>query len=249
LDAIGTGWTFPVGVKNAGAAFVTSSLSGPYNYLVAAYPAGATIYIQFETNPVQTITIPTGNHTLTTMLTYFSGLQDGRATNYNNYLRITSNNDNAARSKITISAPSDVSAVGKRDGTVPLGLPKGETFGRGTGSISMTRNADPELVTENESLQELREALLVVMFTRPGERVMLRSYGVGLSDFMFKPINNQMLGMMKYKLVKGVSQWDKRILPRKMILNSAYDSAWLDVTYEGLTLQTEGTLSLPLPAK
>lgn len=244
-DNIGTGWSFPVGIKYAGAASITSS-TGPFDF--TAYPAGGTLYITVNGGVQQTVLItPPAVYSAASIRSLFmSGLYDVVVKVESGQLVITSEDDNPVSSSLLIEAPADLSATNRRDAAGGLGLAKGLTRGFGTGSISMTRNADPTLVTQDETNQELAEALVVLGLTNIGEVPMLRSYGGDLSGSLFKSMGYQELNMNRYKLDTAVKRWEQRVYTQLLQLTSEGTEAFLMAHFQAKDTQEAGFATFDL---
>lgn len=68
--------------------------------------------------------------------------------------------------------------------------------------------------TAGPGYPHLREALLQLALTAPGERRMEPLFGVGLISQLFEP-NASELALMEFKFQEQVDKWDRRIeLPR-----------------------------------
>jgi phage baseplate assembly protein W len=62
------------------------------------------------------------------------------------------------------------------------------------GGIAVTTDAD----------QHLRDRVLAVLFTVPGERVNHPSFGVGLGHAVFEPLDELTLGTLEYRVLEGL---------------------------------------------
>jgi len=57
----------------------------------------------------------------------------------------------------------------------------------------------------------VRQAILLILETNPGERVMRPDFGVGLVDFMFEPINTTTMALVQYRVQQNLVTWEPRI--------------------------------------
>ena len=62
------------------------------------------------------------------------------------------------------------------------------------GGVAVTSDAE----------QNLRDRVLAVLFTAPGERVNNPSFGVGLSRTVFEPLDELTLGTLEYRVLEGL---------------------------------------------
>ena len=75
------------------------------------------------------------------------------------------------------------------------------TFDKKTGSVV--------LVSEEE---DIRESLLILLSTKPGERVMLPDYGCDLTSSVFEPIDSTLINQIKRKIEFAVLYYEPRII-------------------------------------
>lgn len=58
----------------------------------------------------------------------------------------------------------------------------------------------------------VREVLLNILLTRPGERLMRPEFGAGLLDFMHQPNNETTRHLLANVVRKSIQQWEPRIV-------------------------------------
>lgn len=58
---------------------------------------------------------------------------------------------------------------------------------------------------------DVRQAVLIVLKTTPGERVMRPRFGAGLADLVFEPITTSLLALIKHRVETALIQWEPRI--------------------------------------
>jgi phage baseplate assembly protein W len=58
---------------------------------------------------------------------------------------------------------------------------------------------------------DVRQALLVILDTEPGERVMRPDFGAGLRALAFEPINAQTLALARHRTEQALVLWEPRI--------------------------------------
>lgn len=93
--------------------------------------------------------------------------------------------------------------------------------------------------TAGPSYPHLRESLLQLALTAPGERRMEPLFGVGLNSQLFEP-NASELALMEFKFQEQVDIWDRRIeLPRCKAFQP--DETTLVVEAAFKPVNTEGT--------
>ena len=59
--------------------------------------------------------------------------------------------------------------------------------------------------------QDIREALLVILGTRKGERVMRPDFGCGIHDFVFSVVNTSTLALIETSVREALTLWEPRI--------------------------------------
>ena len=74
--------------------------------------------------------------------------------------------------------------------------------------LQISRKGGIELVHGDESVHQ---AILLLLSTRPGERVMRPSYGCDLSQFMFAPNDDTTAGLAIHYVRQALARWEPRI--------------------------------------
>ncbi len=59
--------------------------------------------------------------------------------------------------------------------------------------------------------EDVRQALLIILQTAPGERVMRPQFGAGLADLVFEPITTALLALVQHRVETALIQWEPRI--------------------------------------
>jgi phage baseplate assembly protein W len=65
-----------------------------------------------------------------------------------------------------------------------------------------------EMVEEQESI---RQAILLLLSTRPGERVMLPEYGCDLHRLIFSPNDDTTAGLAMHYVTRALERWEPRL--------------------------------------
>jgi phage baseplate assembly protein W len=68
---------------------------------------------------------------------------------------------------------------------------------------------------------DVREAVMIILGTSPGERVMRPDFGAGLDALVFEPMNTTTLALARHHVEEALVLWEPRI-----------DSVTVDVTAE-----------------
>ena len=74
------------------------------------------------------------------------------------------------------------------------GAEKAETADRVHNGVAITEDAD----------RHLRDKILAVLFTSPGERVNRPQFGVGLNRFVFEGLDDLTLGALEFRVNEGL---------------------------------------------
>ena len=98
-------------------------------------------------------------------------------------------------------------------GTKPTstqGTPGPKAFlGRGF-AFPPTVNADGAIAMA-EYEEDVRQAIVIVLDTEPGERVMRPDFGAGLRSLAFEPLNAQTLALARHRVEQALVLWEPRI--------------------------------------
>lgn len=58
---------------------------------------------------------------------------------------------------------------------------------------------------------DVREAILIIVGTNPGERVMRPDFGAGLDRFLFEPVNPTTIARLQRQVREALITWEPRI--------------------------------------
>lgn len=59
--------------------------------------------------------------------------------------------------------------------------------------------------------EDIRQAILIIMQTDPGERVMRPDFGAGLNALVFEPVSTTTLALVKHRVEQALILWEPRI--------------------------------------
>ena len=59
--------------------------------------------------------------------------------------------------------------------------------------------------------EDIRQAVLVILQTEPGDRVMRPDFGVGLRSLVFEPMNTTTRSLVKHEVQQALIAWEPRI--------------------------------------
>lgn len=58
---------------------------------------------------------------------------------------------------------------------------------------------------------DVKQAILIILKTAPGERVMRPDFGCGIHNYVFEPNNTHTAGMVRFHVEEALSRWEPRI--------------------------------------
>ena len=82
-------------------------------------------------------------------------------------------------------------------------------LGRGW-SFPVQPGPDGELAMAADE-EDIRQAILLIMQTDPGERVMRPDFGAGLNALVFEPVNTTTLALVRHRVEQALTLWEPRI--------------------------------------
>lgn len=59
--------------------------------------------------------------------------------------------------------------------------------------------------------EDIRQAILIILGTNPGERVMRPDFGAGLRALLFEPINTNTMALARHRVEQALILWEPRI--------------------------------------
>ncbi|MGB1253351.1 MAG: GPW/gp25 family protein, partial [Candidatus Promineifilaceae bacterium] len=70
---------------------------------------------------------------------------------------------------------------------------------------------------------ELNQAIMIILMTPIGQRVMRPTFGCQIHDLMFEPINSQTLTLAKRYTEEALAMWEPRIDVKEVVVNYKID--------------------------
>jgi phage baseplate assembly protein W len=74
--------------------------------------------------------------------------------------------------------------------------------------VGLTPSGDVALASDAE---DIRQAILIILGTTPGERVMRPDFGAGLYALVFEPLNTTTKALARHYVEQALIQWEPRI--------------------------------------
>ena len=92
---------------------------------------------------------------------------------------------------------------------MPVADPKG-FLGKGwTFPIQVDSNTGDIAIVSYE--EDIRQALLLILRTALGERVMRPDFGAGLETLVFEPVNTTTMALVQHRVEEALITWEPRI--------------------------------------
>lgn len=121
-------------------------------------------------------------------------------------------------------------------------------FGRSL-SFPLQVGVDGRLVW-SQGENNIRESMIVILKTEPGERIALPDFGAGLARFLFEPNNAATHALIEQGITAALSSWERRIelesvevVPDSSQLNAALAS----IQYRLVATGTRERISVSIP--
>lgn len=74
--------------------------------------------------------------------------------------------------------------------------------------IGLNGSGDVALSVHEE---DVRQAILIILGTNPGERVMRPAFGAGLGALVFEPLSTTTMALVKHRVEEALITWEPRI--------------------------------------
>jgi len=100
--------------------------------------------------------------------------------------------------------------------------------------------------------EDIRQAIIIIMETEPGERVMRPDFGAGLNRFVFEPLNTTTMALIKTRVEEALIDWEPRIdviEVRVTMDQNEQNKLWIDMSYRVRATNTLHNLVYPFYLK
>ena len=87
----------------------------------------------------------------------------------------------------------------------------------------------------SEYEEDIREAILIVLNTELGERVMRPDYGAGIQKHVFAPLNTTTMSLVSFEVREALIRWEPRVEVLKVdvsIENAAQGKLSVQIEYQ-----------------
>jgi len=96
--------------------------------------------------------------------------------------------------------------------------------------------------------EDIREAILIILGTGLGERVMRPDFGAGLNDFVFEPLSSTTLHLVRTRVQEALVKWEPRIDVLDVEVSAdttEHNKLLISVTYRVRATNTQFNLVYP----
>jgi len=100
--------------------------------------------------------------------------------------------------------------------------------------------------------EDIRQAIIIIMETEPGERVMRPDFGAGLNRFVFEPLNTTTMALIQKRVEEALIDWEPRIdvIEVKVTMDqNEQNKLWIDMIYRVRATNTLHNLVYPFYLK
>ena len=99
----------------------------------------------------------------------------------------------------------------------------------------------------SEGIENIRQAMRIILTTEPGERLMLSDFGTGLKRFLFEPNTTTTHRLMEEHIRQSLDIWEPRIgIDSVDIIADANDPQLAHVTIYFILIATQASDQLQL---
>ena len=77
--------------------------------------------------------------------------------------------------------------------------------------------------SQNENLHSLRDGLIQLIMTSPGERVFRPDFGTNVRSMLFEPINETMVTNMKNDILTAIGKYEPRVIIKSLDIIPIYE--------------------------
>jgi phage baseplate assembly protein W len=96
--------------------------------------------------------------------------------------------------------------------------------------------------------EDIRQAILIILRTSRRERVMRPDFGAGLEDFLFEPLNETTMQLVKTRVEESLVDWEPRIIVEEVTVTGEQEPAGkliIEITYRIRATNTLHNLVYP----
>ena len=97
--------------------------------------------------------------------------------------------------------------------------------------------------------QDIRESIYILIMTAPGERILKEEYGCGISKYLFREINADMISRIEQEVYNNIIRWEPRVDNVTVEANadiSQPERLLIDISYSIVQTGEPDELKVPL---
>ncbi len=103
---------------------------------------------------------------------------------------------------------------------------------------------------ESSEHDRIRECILQILETRPGERFMRPEFGSQVKDLVFEQNDAVLKGLLCFRITDAIKRWEKRVVVTNVSFDDSPDVAdsnrlLVRIAYRVIQSQVEGNLVWP----
>ena len=96
--------------------------------------------------------------------------------------------------------------------------------------------------------EDIKEAILIILKTSKGERVMRPDFGCGIYDYIFSPINTATLSLIEKSVREAITEWEPRVeIENVEISTEQIDEGKLIISIDYTVRKTNNRFNLVYP--
>lgn len=116
----------------------------------------------------------------------------------------------------------------------------------GVGLAFPVKAAAGEIVTAAYE-EDVRQAILIILQTNHGERVMRPEFGAGLNEFLFEPVNTTTMALLKTRVQDALVDWEPRIDVKSVDVSTSGELNKLEIDISYVVRATNTARNLVYP--
>jgi len=103
---------------------------------------------------------------------------------------------------------------------------------------------------ESSDLDRIRESILQILETRPGERFMRPEFGSRVKDLVFEQNDAVLKGLLRFHITDAIRRWEKRVTVTNVSFDDSPETTdanrlLVRIAYRVIQTQVEGNMVFP----
>lgn len=103
---------------------------------------------------------------------------------------------------------------------------------------------------ESSDLDRIRESIIQILETRPGERLMRPEFGSRVKDLVFEQNDAVLKGLLRFHIADAIKRWEKRVTVTNVSFDDSPETTdanrlLVRITYRVIQSQVEGNMVFP----